>query len=140
MYRHAFGSSIALIAIASPATAIGQGSNISISGRVPTVCTVDANLQASSNFSSGVNSLGRIVALCNNREGYRLVLQHPSGIPGATILLDGERIAIQPFATQTVLIDSDHAAFEERQLDLELAASSDGIPLTLYAEPKGVIF
>ncbi len=60
--------------------ATGQDAHADISGRVPTICTVDANLQATSNLAPGVNSLGRLVELCNNREGYRLVLKHPSGM------------------------------------------------------------
>lgn len=140
MYKYAIGASAILIGVTSPMAAMGQSSHVSISGRVPTICTVSANLQATSNLTSGINSLGRLVELCNNREGYRLVLNHPSGILGAAILLDGERIAIAPSSTQTVLVDSNYAAFEERQLDLELTASSDPLPLTLYAEPKGAIF
>ncbi len=140
MYKYAIGASALLIGLAAPMAAMGQGTHVGISGRVPTICTVDADLQATSSLVSGRNSLGRLVELCNNREGYRLVLKHPSGLRGATILLDGQRIAIAPSATQTVLVDSNHAAFQERQLDLELAVPSAPIALTLYAEPKGAVF
>lgn len=140
MYKYAIGASAVLVGLAAPMAAMGQGSHVSISGRVATICTVDANLQASSNLISGRNSLGRLVELCNNREGYRVVLNHPSGMRGAAILLDGQRIAIAPSSTQTVLVDSNHAGFEERQLDLELTVPSEPIALTLYAEPKGAVF
>lgn len=126
------------IAIA-PAQAANTGT-FAVMGIVPTVCRADINGDVSM-LHQGVNDLGRITELCNDVDGYRLVLDHPTGLQGAYLLLDGQHIAIETDAGETVLVDSDVPAERERNLQLVLAdAREHFVPLTIYAEPKGMRF
>jgi len=140
MRKFAIAAGALLISMAAPLSAASQGGYVAINARVPTVCIVDVAFNNGLRLQAGLNQLGRMVELCNNVEGYRLILSHPSGMTGAAILIDGRRIAIEPSATRTVILDASHPAYEQRQLAIELAGPADLASMTMYAEPKGAVF
>lgn len=125
---------------ATAPSARAQDAGVSIQARARTICTVNLGFSVPIRYDAGINLLGRMTELCNNVEGYRLVLDHPAGLDGAAILLDGRRIELAAGVRRTVLVDSSHPAFEERQIGLELARGADSVPMILYAEPKGMVF
>jgi hypothetical protein len=140
MRKYALAAVALLVSIVSPLAAASQGAQVAINGRVRTVCTVDLAFETLPHLRAGLNQLGAMVELCNNVEGYRLILDHPAGLAGAAILLDGRRIEIEPSSTRTVIVDSSRPAYEQRQLGLELAAPTDIGQMRIYAEPKGAVF
>lgn len=127
---------VALMLIAQPAAA---GPSIDIVGRVATVCRVSLDGQAAM-AEPGEQKLGRLTELCNNVEGYRLVLVHPIGLEDAVVVLDGERISISADASRTVIVDSNQPAFRERELSLVLASGAEPVAVNIEAQPKGMIF
>jgi hypothetical protein len=129
-------SMAALMLLAEPAAA---GPVINIMGRVATVCRVSLAGGAST-VEPGEQMLGRLTELCNNVEGYRLVLLHPAGLEDAFVVLDGERIAISADATRTVIVDSNRPAYRERDLTLVLAEGSEPVAVNIEAQPKGMLF
>ena len=132
--------SLSLAALMLMAQSAAAGPVINIVGRVATVCRV--SLEGGSGFAAGggERELGRLVELCNNVEGYRLVLLHPAGLQDAAVVLDGERIPISPEATRTVIVDSNHAAYRGRNMTLLVADGTDAVPINIEAQPKGMIF
>jgi hypothetical protein len=126
----------ALMLLAQPAVA---GTSINIAGRVATICRVSLD-QPATMVESGEQKLGRLTELCNNVEGYRLVLVHPTGLEDAFIVLDGERISISAGASRTVIVDSNQPAFRERELSLVLASGAEPVAVIIEAQPKGMIF
>lgn len=127
--------------LAASAASAADGVSIGLRGRVATICRVEFTSFSSGQLHEGENALGRMTELCNNVEGYRLVLNHPEGLVDAWILLDGQQISLASNSTRTVIVDSHIPAYRERQLSLRLAQDIDApIPLSLYAEAKGVTF
>jgi hypothetical protein len=68
------------------------------------------------------------------------VLDHPRGMTGAALLLDGQRVEIADDANRTVIVDSRQPAFKQREVGLELAQMAEIMPMIIYAEPKGMVF
>ncbi|EKY30788.1 hypothetical protein HMPREF0185_00108 [Brevundimonas diminuta 470-4] len=126
----------ALVLLAEPAAA---GPVIDIMGRVATVCRVSLTGGAMP-VEPGEQMLGRLTELCNNVDGYRLVLLHPAGLEDAYVVLDGERIAIAADSTRTVIVDSNRPAYRERDLTLVLAEGAEAVAVNIEAQPKGMIF
>ncbi len=131
---------VALCAYAAPASAASNDSAVAINARVRTVCTADFAPYGSAHLQPGINPVGHMTELCNAIDGYRLVLDHPSGLIGAAVLVDGRRIPLQAASTRTVIVDSAHPGSVERELSLELSTAADVPALAIYAEPKGAIF
>lgn len=128
----------ALILAAGPAAA---GSvSIGINGRVGTVCRVEIGGAPAPRFEAGETSLGRMTELCNNVDGYRLVLSHPVGLQDAWMVVDGQRIPISSTSTTTVIVDSNAPAAREREVGIVLSSGAATLDLTLRAEAKGMIF
>ena len=130
-------SVIALMLIAQPAAA---GPVINIMGRVATVCRVSLAGGSPQVAENGERDLGRLTELCNNVDGYRLVLLHPSGLEDAAVMVDGQRIPISPDSTRTIIVDSNHADYRDRNLTLLVADNTLSVPVNLEAQPKGMIF
>lgn len=129
------GVAFAMLPVATSA----EQASVNIVARARTICTVTLP-GTQQPLQAGQNNFGRMTELCNNIDGYRLVLAHPRGLVGAAVLLDGQRVAISPDANQTVIVDRNYPAYQERQLALELASAAPTLPLTIFAEPKGVVF
>lgn len=130
-------SMAAITLLAEPAAA---GPVINIMGRVATVCRVSLTGGGVPTVEPGEQMLGRLTELCNNVDGYRLVLLHPAGLEDAFVILDGERIAISANTTRTVIVDSNQAAYRERDLRLMLADGAEPVAVNIEAQPKGMIF
>ncbi|KJV40314.1 hypothetical protein [Brevundimonas sp. KM4] len=130
-------SVIALMLLAQPAAA---GPVINIMGRVATVCRVSLAGGSPRVAENGKRDLGRLTELCNNVDGYRLVLLHPAGLEDAAVMVDGQRIPIASDSTRTVIVDSDHADYRDRNLTLLVADNTLAVPVNIEAQPKGMIF
>ena len=130
-------SMAALMLLAQPAAA---GPVINIMGRVATVCRDSLAGGSASTVEPGEQLLGRLTELCNNVDGYRLVLLHPAGLEDAFVVLDGERIAISADATRTVIVDSNRPTYRERDLTLVLAEGTEPVAVNIEALPKGMVF
>ena len=122
---------------AQPAAA---GAVVNIVGRVPTICRVSLEGGYTLGSDASERPLGTLVELCNNVEGYRLVLVHPAGLKDAAVILDGERIQIETETTRTVIVDSNHPAFRGRSMTLLVAEGTEAVPINIEAQPKGMIF
>lgn len=129
---------IAGLMAASPMMA--GGVTIGINARARTICKVEVGAVMLPTFQAGENALGRMTELCNNVDGYRLILLHPAGLEDAFAVVDGVRVPISAAATQTVIVDSTHAAFRERDLGIVLSSTEGNLNLALRAEAKGMIF
>jgi hypothetical protein len=129
---------LASLLAASPAAA--SSVSISISARARTICKVEVGAVAVPEFQPGETDLGHMTELCNNVEGYRLVLSHPAGLVDAWAVVDGVRIPLSSTTTQTVIVDSDAPAFRERDLGIILSSAEPNLGLSLRAEAKGMIF
>ena len=68
--------------------------------------------------ANGVVPLGQSTELCNAPRGYRSILQHPSGLTDAAVLIDAKRVPLSATG-ETVLVDSDHPDLHVRQLALD---------------------
>lgn len=138
--KRAKGLLFSLAAVMLPAEPATAGPAINIMGRVSTVCRVSLDGGAAPAIGQGEHMLGRLTELCNNVEGYRLVLLHPAGLEDAFIVLDGQRIPIAADATRTVIVDSNRPAYRERNLALVLAEGVEPVAVNIEAQPKGMIF
>ena len=131
---------VATTLLASTASA-ADGVSIGIRARAATICRVEFAGTAPGQFRAGETPLGRMTELCNNVEGYTLVLNHPQGLIDAWVTVDGQRVTLASNSTRTVIVDSHIPAYRERQLSLGLSQDMQGsVPFSLYAEAKGVIF
>ena len=116
-----------------------SNTTIGIRGIVRTVCRVEFN-QASAPVSGDTVDLGRMTQLCNNIDGYRVVMQHPAGLGGATVSIDGIEAPLSS-GTETVLVDSTHPAFRTNDVRLHLAGADAGqLNLAFRIEPKGAVY
>src|SRR3569623_88558 len=111
-------------ACAVPTMAAGEQSmassaeqTIFLKAFVPVYCEVDL-APTGVQVANGVVPLGQSTELCNAPRGYRIILQHPSGLTDAAVLIDAKRIP--PSASgETVLVDSDHPDLHVRQVALD---------------------
>lgn len=129
-----------LAALLGASPAMADSVNISIHARARTICKVEVGATVLPTFSEGENGLGRMTELCNSVQGYRLILEHPAGLEDAWVVVDGARVPISPTSTRTVIVDSSHAGFVERDLGIVLGEAHAQLPLSLRAEAKGMIF
>jgi len=131
---------VLLLTSATAATAY-DGTSISVTGRVPTVCQVSLSSPPVHAMQTGANDLGVMRELCNSLAGYRVTLNHPAGLIDAWVDVGGVRVPISPSQTHTVIVDNRTPAYRERQLRLVLKqAPSAAMNLSLEAEPKGAVF
>jgi hypothetical protein len=84
---------------------------------VPVYCEVDL-APAGGQLANGVVPLGRSTELCNAPRGYKIILQHPSGLTNAAVIVDETRVPLSATG-ETVLVDSDHPDLHIRQLALD---------------------
>lgn len=120
-----FASLAGAVAIATPASAIAPGIDLSsgrfsidIVGYVPVICraTVDASMVGT---SSGAVNLGSLKEFCNDPSGYRVVADYSPSLAGATMLVDGNSVPLDASGS-AVVSTSDQAAINTRQVSLEL--------------------
>ncbi|MDY6922359.1 MAG: hypothetical protein SWI22_00170 [Pseudomonadota bacterium] len=138
--RHIRTALTATAVLLTAAPAVAGSVNIGIHGRVGTVCRVEVGGPPAPRFEIGETRLGRMKELCNNVDGYRLVLSHPVGLQDAWIVVDGQRIPISSTSSTTVIVDSNSPAAREREVGIVLSSARPTLDLTLRAEAKGFIF
>ena len=91
------------------------------------------------NVSNGVVDLGSFSELCNNREGYRVVLQHPEGL-NASVEVNGFAIPLSQ-GSETVIVDYNQPEYRTSHARLRLASNDLLMPtLGFRIEPKGAIY
>jgi len=130
----------AAVSLLGVAPAFAGGVSIGIRATARTICRVEVGAAVIPAFETGETGLGRMTELCNNVEGYRLILNHPVGLVDAFAVVDGQRVPLSSTATQTVIIDSNQPAFRQRDLGIILSSPQDAMSLSLRAEAKGMIF
>lgn len=110
-----------------------------IGGIVRTICKVEFSNPAPI-VTAGVVEFGNMTELCNQRDGYRLIMHHPEGMEGARFEIGGREVELSS-GTETVLVDSSHPSFRVSEARLELAGG-DSDPTALYfrVEPRGSIY
>lgn len=126
-----------LSGLAGPAAAFDA--SIQIFGRVPTICRVEIGGGFNPALTAGEHSLGQMTELCNNVDGYRLVLNHPAGLEGAWFVVDGQRVPLSG-STHTVVVDSMQPAYRESGIAIVLSEDVSNLQLSMSAEPKGMVF
>jgi hypothetical protein len=105
------------IAFGEQSMAPGAEQTIYLRAFVPVYCEIDL-APTGAQFANGVVSLGQTTELCNAPRGYKIVLQHPSGLTNAAVIIDATRIPLSTTG-ETVLVDSDHPDLHVRQLALD---------------------
>ncbi len=107
---------IALTALAAaglaPAAAAQAGFALEATGHVPTVCRVEARLDA-----------GVLEEFCNSGRGYAVYAEASPELAGAVLVVDGAEL---PLSTSgpTRVSHSDHAGIATRSLKLRGSAAS----------------
>lgn len=109
---------------ATPTVAFGEQSlastgeqTIYLRAFVPVYCEVDLAPMAV-RPEAGIVSLGQSTELCNAPRGYKVILEHPSGLTNAAVIVDAKRVPLSATG-ETVLVDSDHPDLHTRQLALD---------------------
>ncbi|WP_165912126.1 hypothetical protein [Novosphingobium sp. PhB165] len=132
---------MALLAFTATSASAYDGTSISVSGRVPTVCQVSIAGSSARPIQAGTNDLGVMNELCNNLAGYTVTLNHPAGLVNSWVEVGSQRIAISPNDTQTVIVDNRAPAYRTEPLRLVLSqAPESATNFSLNAEAKGTIF
>lgn len=140
------GMGAALMALAGSARAqvapeAGQTEQVGIGVRAiaQTVCRVEVDHPVAAS-SSGPVDLGRMSELCNNVDGYRVVLTHAPNLTGASAIVDGRSIPLDR-SGRTLLVDADGPATRQRAVQVDFGgASGQSMRLSLVAEPKGIVW
>ncbi len=118
----------------------GASTSVTIGGRVRTICQVSVSSAVPVSDAEAHRYSGRMSELCNNVEGYQLILRHPQGLENASVELDGQRIALSSQSTQTVIVDSQHPAARDRNFVLSFDAAAAVGDFNIEAQPKGPRF
>jgi hypothetical protein len=106
------------MAFGEQSMARGSEETIFLRAFVPLYCEVDLAPTAARPVN-GVVELGQSTEVCNAPRGYRIILEHPAGLTNAAVIIDSTRIPLSA-SGETVLVDSDHANLQVRQLALDL--------------------
>src|SRR5579872_826090 len=115
-------AALALAVPLSPALASGVGRTFTIDGVVHTVCRAQLDGAASVVSPSEVD-LGQMTELCNDGQGYQVVLNTPAGVAGQ-VVIDGAPPIQVAADGHTLIVNCDTDMFRHRELKLELAAGS----------------
>lgn len=110
---------IAGFAMSAAPSAGSVSSTIHLRAYVPVYCNVELLPSFSSETVERVINLGVTQEFCNSPRGYRIILQHPTDLPGAAVISDSVRIPLSG-SGETILSESDHAGFRLRQMALDV--------------------
>src|SRR3546814_18461054 len=86
---------------------------------VSVYCNVGWFPQIGAVSTGGTVDLGVTEELCTAPRGYRVILQHPTDVPDAAIVIDANRLPLSD-SGETVLSDSDQPGFPIRPLPSNL--------------------
>lgn len=130
-----------LAALTPIATVSAESSSgrIGVSGFVAVICR--AELSGGIFPSSDRIALGRLTELCNTSQGYQVIMNYPTGLQGAKLLVDGVAITLDG-SGQAIIADSFIAAYRVRDLELDMtpvstAERQNGLNVSFRAVPKG---
>jgi hypothetical protein len=87
-------SALAVLALIAPAPAFASAtSTVTISAFVPVIC--NATFQsAPSQGADGIEQLGSINEVCNDGQGYKVVVDYDAGVNTGFLVVDGQKIAL----------------------------------------------
>ena len=128
------------VAFLSQGSAAAGEADIGISARARTVCTASFVQPLPTSLAAGASNRGRAENLCNNLEGFQLILEHPRGLQNARIILDGTVVTLSETASSTVVLDSPHPVYAEHDLTVLVSAQQASSAFELRAEARGQIF
>ena len=129
-----------IITMATPAAAVAPGVDvggdqfaIGVVGFVPVICraNVDASLVSP---GTETTSLGSLNEFCNSPGGYRVVANYSPSLASGTLVVDGQGIALTS-AGSVVVSQSDHAAIDSHELQLDLPEGVSDGSLSFRIEP-----
>ena len=127
-------------AVASPSIAGPDRSSFSVSGTVATICRIDFDHTAPSSLDKHDVSFGGYTMLCNSREGFRIVVQHPPGLQNAAIEIDGVTVQLSA-GSETLLVESKAPAIQSGTARLLLSDTAPrSIDIAFRIEPKGLVY
>jgi hypothetical protein len=106
--RTALAAAMALVSTA--AAAAPPAFTLELSGQVPTLCRVEARLEA-----------GTLEESCNHAGGYEVYAQASPELAGAMLVVDGAEVTL-PASGAVRISHSDHAGIATRSLALRGAA------------------
>lgn len=87
------------------AAGASSGVGVRLGGVVRTICRVEFERPAAA-VSGPVVDFGAADELCNDTEGYRVVLRHDPALAGATFTIGGQDVILSS-SGETVLVDTD---------------------------------
>lgn len=140
--KAAFTFGLCLLGAASfaPAHADPHSATFRIVGTVSTICQIEFQSQAVTP-GNDVVELGQVSELCNNEDGYRVIMQHPAGLQNAKIEIHGAMVPLSA-GSETVIVDANEPDERIGQARLFLATgTATELPmLSFRVEPKGPIY
>ena len=108
---------------------------IELRGFVPVVCTASRNTTAVS-YIAGETQIGDVAEFCNNPNGFQVWADYPTTLNGATLTLDGKRVALPPGGS--ALVDSsDTPVIAKKTLTIESTTAGEGYLAFRVACPRG---
>jgi hypothetical protein len=129
----------AVLLMAGPAMADPSVSEIRVVGIVPTTCNVSFS-NPSRVTSTGAIELGTMARHCNDGDGYRVVLRHPTGLHNAVFVHGATRVPLST-SGETVIVDSNTAEWSDDSARIESAAPlPENFTLGLSTQPKGAVY
>jgi len=129
-------AALAATTLAAPASTGQISKTIHLRAHVPVYCNVGWFPQVGAVSTGGTVDLGMTEELCNAPRGYRVILQHPTDVPDAAIVIDANRIPLSD-SGETVLSDSDQPGFHVRQLAIDVGSDPEKLShLGLRIEAK----
>jgi len=133
---------LCLAAAALPAAGVAAPSRATwtVQGRVATLCRIDFDRPLAGQATGGVIELGTYSTLCNDRDGYRIVMRHAAGLQHAAIEIDGVTVPLSS-GSETVIVDSGRPEFHTGAARIVLAdGSAQPGSISFRVEPKGAVY
>ena len=126
--------------LTQPLAAASERSQFRMSATVKTVCRGSFSSGTIAAPEAGRLELGLFTQLCNSRTGFRIAMQHPTGLDGSHLTLGGRVIPLS-VGTETIIVDYSGPAFRVEHATLVLADAAD-IPtaLSFRVIPKGPVY
>jgi hypothetical protein len=127
-----------MITGALPANAT-ERANFRVSGIVHTVCRLDI-AGSSSVRNTGFIDFGTFTQLCNAKSGFRVIMQHPTNMGGATLMIDGRAVPLSS-GNETIIVDSSQPIFKVSDAQLDVRNTTTPVhSLSFRIEPKGAVY
>lgn len=111
-----------------------------MSATVKTICRATFSGDGVAMNEPGRLELGQFTQLCNSRAGFQIAMQHPAGLDGTILRLNGREIPLSG-GTETIIADYAGPTFRTEQATLILDQDAQ-TPSTLSFRviPKGPVY